>query len=112
MEAKEFSLRARSVSTDSLPRPHLLALLFLLSACAPVTDATHADGFHAPWEILMPVRDFVYLGDNPPACTDAEANMMAYRRDRTLMICTGDEHGNGWQPVVIGEMKSCNTYAR
>ena len=103
MEAKKSSLCARSVSTGGLLRPHLCALLFLLSACASGTDAQHTDGFHAHWELLMPVRNFLYLGDNLPECTDARANVMAYRRDRTLMICTGGQHGDGWLPVVIGE---------
>jgi hypothetical protein len=112
MEAKKTSLRARSVSTGNLLRPYLFSLLILFAACAPVTEAPHADGFHVHWEILMLTRNYLYLGDNLPECTDAEADMMAYRRDRTLMICTGGEHGDDWQPVVIGGTESCNTYAR
>jgi hypothetical protein len=103
MEAIQVSLRARSVSIGGLLRSWLLALLFLLSASASVTAAPHADGFHTHWEILIPVRDYLYLGDNLPECTDARANVMAYRRDRTLMICTGGKRGDGWLPLVIGE---------
>ncbi len=103
MEAEKFSLRARSVLTDGLPRPCLLALLFLLSACAPPNTELETHSYAVHWDLAIPVRDYVYLGDNPPECTDARVHIMAFRRDRTLMICTGGQHGDGWLPLVIGE---------
>jgi len=112
METKKVSLRSRSVSTGGLLRPHLFVLLFLLSACASVTEAPPADGFHIRWDMLLPVHDYIFLGDDPPECTDAEANSLAYRRDHTLLICTGGEHGNGWKPVLIGGTVTCDVGAR
>lgn len=101
MGAKKISLRARSVSAVSLLRPHLFARFFRLAACASRNTAQEARSFIALWNPEIPVRDYLDLGDNQRECTDAGANMMASRRDRTLMICMGVQYGNGWQPIVI-----------
>ena len=113
MEANKFSLRARSASTACLLRSHLIALLFFLATCGvSVAGALPHDGFHIHEDMLLPVYDHVYIGDDPPDCTDAEANTLAYGHDHTLLICTGGEHGNGWQPIVIDGTAPCDTSAR
>jgi len=78
----------------------LLSCLVFLAACADAA-APGANGMPMRWDVLLPVRDAVYLGDNPPACADGNANMLSYRRDRTLAICTGS--ARGWQPVLFEE---------
>jgi hypothetical protein len=84
----------------------LAAQAILLAGCESSATAENARDFNAHWDLAMPVRDYLYLGDNLPECTDTNANMMAYRRDRSLAICTGTD--NGWQTLKIGDATDCN----
>jgi len=56
-------------------------------------------GFVVPWKTVVPVRDFIYFGDNPPACTTDTIHQLAYSREKVLSICTGPDRG--WQVFVI-----------
>lgn len=66
----------------------------LLSGCAALEST---QGFDTPADVLLPIRDYVYLGDADYACNDGTRGNLKYGSDRVLKICVAD----GWQPIIV-----------
>ncbi len=77
----------------------IATVTFAVLAQPFATSASGKDEFTIRSETLFPVHDYIYVGDNGPACTDQNANMLRYRSDRTLDVCTGQD--KGWMPMHV-----------
>ena len=60
------------------------AALFAFSPAYAADRASHEFKVHS--NVLLPVNSYLYLGDHLPTCTDAKANMFAYRRERLIPL--------------------------
>ena len=65
-----------------------------LSGCA--TPESDSQFFVVQKEILLPVSG-LYLGNNPPKCTDETSTMVQLKTDQDLYICSGTE--KGWRKI-------------